>query len=353
MQKFKIVVCGTHFGKVYLKGIEKLKEKCELVGIVARGSEQAQKCAQKYNVPLITNIKELDNKKIDLACVVIRSSIIGGAGTEVAINLLKRGISVIQEQPVHMEDYVKCLKVAQSNNCLYSFNGFYSNLEISKCLIKNAKKIFRKSQINYIEASCSVHVLFPLLELVGKILDGFGSYKLERVKSNLNEYFSEIRGEIKKIPFSLKVINRMNAADPDNGMEMIHKLSIGTDSGTLIMTDTNGMVVWNPRMKIPRDEDGVLDMRGNNKEAQMPVSQILYSYIPESYKEMYEETWPQGISNVINDFTAEIVEKNRKASLQRMQLQMEVCKIWKLIGELIGPTQNITDPIKTKTIDEY
>lgn len=47
MQKVKIVVCGTHFGKVYLKGIEKLKEKCELVGIVARGSEQAQKCAPK------------------------------------------------------------------------------------------------------------------------------------------------------------------------------------------------------------------------------------------------------------------------------------------------------------------
>ncbi|CVI64924.1 Oxidoreductase family, NAD-binding Rossmann fold [Clostridiales bacterium CHKCI001] len=353
MRKLRVVVCGTHFGKVYLKGIEYLNERYELVGIVARGSRQAQKCAQKYNVPLITKVEELEEKDVDLACVVIRSAIIGGAGTDLGINILKRGISVLQEQPVHFEDYVKCLKVAKDNNCLYSFNGFYSNLNISKCFIEAAKKISAKSQINYIDAACSVHVLFPLIELIGKALEGFGSYRFERIEANCQEYFTEIRGEIKRIPFSLKVINKMNASDPDNGMEMIHKLSIGGDAGTLVMTDTNGMVVWNPRMKIPHDADGVLDMSGNDKEAKMPVSEILYPYVSQNYKEMYEKTWPQGIGNSLNDFTEEIVEEDKRVTLQRMQFQMEVCKVWGIIGELIGPAQNITDCIITRTINEY
>ncbi len=40
-QRLRVVVCGTTFGRVYLRGIAQLPEEFELVGILARGSDNA------------------------------------------------------------------------------------------------------------------------------------------------------------------------------------------------------------------------------------------------------------------------------------------------------------------------
>lgn len=50
---------------------------------------------------------------IGLACVVTRSGVLGGNGTELAKALLSRGINVIQEQPVHFKDVEECEKLAR------------------------------------------------------------------------------------------------------------------------------------------------------------------------------------------------------------------------------------------------
>lgn len=70
-------------------------------GILARGSDNAVACAQGYNVPLYTDINQLPHNGINVACVVVRSTVVGGQGTKLANDLLMRGIHVIQEHPVH------------------------------------------------------------------------------------------------------------------------------------------------------------------------------------------------------------------------------------------------------------
>lgn len=352
--KSKIVVCGTGFGQIYLKGIDFFKDDYELVGILARGSEVAKNCALKYGVPLITNINELKKEEIDIACVVIRSTVVGGEGTSIAKQLLSNGINVLQEQPIHYNDYIECIKTATRNRCLYSFNGFYSNLDISKEFIKVMRKIYRKSKINYIEASCSVHVLFSFIEFLGKVFNGFGNCSFEKVESkNYKSYFSEIRGEIKKIPISLKVINKISGIEPDNGIEFIFKISIGTDAGTLILTDVNGMVVWIPRMRIPHNKTNGMSIYDDDKMLKRPVSEIVYPYKERNYKELYETVWPKGIGNVLVDFNKEIFNNEKNSNMQRIQLQIETCKIWGTIGELLGTAENINGDMPSKTIDEY
>ncbi|MBT2157740.1 Gfo/Idh/MocA family oxidoreductase [Clostridioides difficile] len=72
--KLKILVCGVGFGQFYLKALERLKDEYELVGIFSRGSE-ISKDMQKYKVPLLTDISSISKNDVDVACVVINSTL--------------------------------------------------------------------------------------------------------------------------------------------------------------------------------------------------------------------------------------------------------------------------------------
>lgn len=79
----KVLVCGTNFGRVYLKGLERCGNKFKIAGIFSHGSTQSKQEAEKYGVPLITDLNEVSKKDFDMACVVIRSTAVGGKGTEI------------------------------------------------------------------------------------------------------------------------------------------------------------------------------------------------------------------------------------------------------------------------------
>mgnify|MGYP000134536268 FL=1 len=81
-----------------------------------------------------------------MACVVIRSTAVGGKGTEIAGALLEKGIHVIQEHPVHYNDIVKLLKVAKENNCVYQVNSFYPNVKNVQEFIVKSNKLLKKEQ---------------------------------------------------------------------------------------------------------------------------------------------------------------------------------------------------------------
>lgn len=77
IQPQKIVVCGTLFGQVYLSAFKTAFEGGELAGILAQGSERSRQLAHAYGVPLYHHVDELPDD-INMACVVIRSTIVGG-----------------------------------------------------------------------------------------------------------------------------------------------------------------------------------------------------------------------------------------------------------------------------------
>lgn len=55
----KVLVCGTNFGRVYLKGLERCGNKFKIAGIFSHGSTQSKQEAEKYGVPLITDLNEV------------------------------------------------------------------------------------------------------------------------------------------------------------------------------------------------------------------------------------------------------------------------------------------------------
>ena len=95
-RKIKAIVCGTTFGQFYCEALRLMQNEIEFDGILSTGSERSKKCAQAYGVKSYTSVEEL-GEEIQLACVAVRSGVLGGNGTELAVSLLERGISVIQQ----------------------------------------------------------------------------------------------------------------------------------------------------------------------------------------------------------------------------------------------------------------
>jgi len=56
-----------------------------------------------FQQALYTDLNDLP-RDIDAACVVVKSSVLGGKGTDLAIGLMNKGIHVLLEQPVHHND---------------------------------------------------------------------------------------------------------------------------------------------------------------------------------------------------------------------------------------------------------
>lgn len=125
--KIKTIVCGSTFGQFYIDALMKYSEFFEIAGLYARGSERSIELAKRYGIPLFTSIKGIPNE-ITLACVVIRSEGVGGDGCKLAIQLMERGIHVIQEQPVYPENVVECYKVARKYRVIYNIGNLYIKL---------------------------------------------------------------------------------------------------------------------------------------------------------------------------------------------------------------------------------
>ena len=131
MKNIRVLLCGTVFGRIYLRGIRD-SEKWKLSGILSRGSEKSVKLAERYNVPLYTDVDDVPADEYDVALVVVRSGIVGGEGHKLAGRLLDKRINVVQEQPVHAEEAAELFKKAAKNGVSYIVNTFYPYMEASK-----------------------------------------------------------------------------------------------------------------------------------------------------------------------------------------------------------------------------
>lgn len=347
IKPLNVLVCGTNFGRVYIKGIQKNK-KFRIAGILSHGSNQSRRIAEECNVPLYTDMDKVSKKEFDLACVVVRSTVVGGKGSVITNELLSKGIDVIQEHPVHYNDLVQAIKLARKNDCIYQVNSFYPFIESVRSFIKLSNQVLTIGQPLYIDATCSLQVLFPMVDILGRAVGGFSPWRLRNVESAESGLpFSILVGKIKDIPIILKIQNQIDPADPDNNGFLLHRVSIGTTEGTLSLTDSNGQVQWNPQMYVPHNSDGVLDMYGNNRYLDLYVSEEVPDIHTGQYRDVYENIWPSGISTMLDNFI-EIKNDKMQRELQTQRL-LTASKIWREIAEEIGNPQFIKTPDRKGT----
>ena len=188
-----------------------------------------------------------------------------------------------------------------------------------------------------VEAECSIQVLYPLLDIIGKMLGGITPCKVYKTGEK-NGILTILEGSINEIPLILKVENRMVSQDSDNYALLFHRIVVFTKSGQLVMDNSIGAVLWEPRYFIPK-KDNILELFGDNEYSKQKVSEVLNEEcLQYTYQDIYENIWPEGIANAFDEFITIIKEK---CDRQFIQYQLNLCKLWNDIGTCIGPTHDI------------
>ncbi|WP_432774812.1 bifunctional Gfo/Idh/MocA family oxidoreductase/class I SAM-dependent methyltransferase [Brevibacillus gelatini] len=293
-RKLRTVVCGSRFGQFYLEAVRALPEQFELVGLLAKGSERSKQCAERFGVPLYTDVAELPDD-IDLACVVLRSTVMGGQGTKLALELLGRGIHVISEQPIHHKDLAACLKQARQRGVHFMTGDLYVHLPAVRRFVACARELLAKQPALYIDAACATQVSYPLMHILQEALPTIRPWKISHIIKDEGP-FQVLVGQLGKIPITLRAHNEVDPDDPDNHLHLLHQITIGVAGGSLSLTDTHGPVVWRPRLHVP-DLPDIHGMLAADPPAYMLESstEVLGGSETASYRNILAKQWPQAI----------------------------------------------------------
>lgn len=347
-KKLRVLVCGATFGKFYMKAILS-SEKLILAGILTKGSRNSIDIAKKLNVPLFTSIDDINEKMFDLACVVVRSTIVGGEGSKLVKSLLTKKINVIQEQPVHKNEIAYNYRLAKENGVFYGVNSFYPYFETTFRYLELVKELTKKTRIKSIESTCSIQVLYPFLNILSNIFEGMCIFDLDDNILEFNGY-KIVSGKIKEIPFIINIQNQIVPQDPDNYYNWLYKISVVTDSGNLVLTNFDGAIIWEPKIYHERaGMDYVIAENINTKGVGMriPIMQIIKDNSLENVNSLFCDFYPKCIKNYVDRFYSNIIEKQVNES--EMKKQINVCDLWREISNKIG-TVEIINPYKINTL---
>lgn len=332
MSKKRILVCGTGFGKIYLKAIRESK-KYELAGVLGRGSARTKKLATNLGVPVYTNVIEATGE-IDAACVVVPNAAGGGTGTEIAQKILEQGIPTLLEHPAHEQEIIKCLKV--SKNVPFMLNPFYRYIKPVRIFLETAKIMREYSTLLSASLECAIHVLYDGLDILGCALGDLSTWDLGTVAqipqtSSTGGGNKIIGGVVGTIPVLFTVNTNVDREDMDHPLHLYHRIELTFSTGRLCLVNTHGPVIWMPFLRMPRDEDGTLNTDGGNGidiSSGINIGKIL----PPSLKQTFDVVWPDAVMQAL-----EVLFRQTNAEkMQMAQYQRYVSRLWSEISKKTG-----------------
>jgi thiazolinyl imide reductase len=333
VRRLHVVVCGSTFGQFYLAALATLSVQFEVAGILGRGSERTQECARREGLPVYTEVNQLP-ADIDLACVVVRSGVMGGAGTELALALLERGINVIQEQPVHHDDIAACLRAAQRHGVRFRLGDLYVQLPAVRRFVAAAKVAQKRQTPLFIDAACSTQVSFPLAHILGEILPTVRPWHIGETALGEGP-LQVLTGSVGGIPLTLRAHNEVDPDDPDNHIHLLQRVTVGFEGGSLSLTDTHGPVTWNPRLHIPDSVKTRFDFDGKeSSHLNTPSTVLLGPQQPPSLRDTLSRLWPRAIGRDLTLLHAEIVDG--VAADPAAQRWLTFSRLWQSLSTGLG-----------------
>lgn len=340
----RVIVAGTAFGRIYLQALARAHERYELVGILSRGNAYSRACADHYGVPLYEAVEQVPDT-VDIACVVVRSGATGGAGSELAQQLLRRGIHVLQEHPVHHREIAACMQAARQGQAAYAVNTLYPNILAIRRFLAVADYLREQHGLAYIDAACNSQVAYPLLDILGRLAGGLRPWAFAAPAASVGAHpFTHLSASFNGVPISLRVQNQVHPQDPDNHSFLLHRLELGCEAGVLSLCDTHGPVLWNPRLHAPRDSTDRLIMAGPGSERLAgPTLVVLDPQIPASYHQVFNQVWPDAVCLALDALCADIETPARR--LRSGVWATEVSMAWREMNSLIGMPQLIEPPV--------
>ncbi|MFI6996278.1 Gfo/Idh/MocA family oxidoreductase [Nocardia sp. NPDC050175] len=342
----RVVVCGTTFGNIYLEAFRTPGFPFELTGIVARGSERSQACAERHGVPLFTDVAEVPDDT-DIACVVVRSAAFGGHGTDLVKAFLSRGIHVLQEHPVHHDELAACLALARKHRVVYRLNSFYPHLEPVRHFLDAVNTHFAHQVPLFVDAACAVQVAYPLFDMLGQALGKIRPFELTALPlpaepAEGGTPFRSVAGVFGGVPLTLRVQNQIDAADPDNGLHLLHRITIGGADGVLTLADTHGPLLWSPRLRVSAAMKDTFDFGGSDDtHLGLATTALIGPVVGPTFRTMLGKLWPDAAAAALNDLRAAILADEDPAI--RGQYHLALCQVWQDLTAQLGYPEQLAE----------
>ncbi|TVT91080.1 Gfo/Idh/MocA family oxidoreductase [Pseudomonas sp. RGB] len=322
----KTLVVGSRFGQFYAAGVA-AAEHLELVGVLGQGSRRSQALARYLEVPSFDALEQVPTDT-HLACVAVGGAARGEQGPAVAQALMERGMHVLIEHPLLPQELHEVLRTANrlQRRCL--LNSFYPQLPCVARFIELARQLHRQQGIRHIEASCAVQVSYATLDVLAALLESVGPWSVDCVAPALSAW-RDISLVMAQVPVSLRVLNEL-AANDDGRMQMLLRLSIATDSGTLLLASPHGPLLWMPAVRAPQeDAEGVFELFGPLAGQPLPCAEVLEAAAPD-WAQVYRSIWPAAAASALQPLITGV-------GLARLQQRsLEVVGLWQQVTAAIG-----------------
>ncbi len=336
MDRLRAVVCGATFGRLYVAGLRLRPLSYELVGMLSRGSEQSRDVARSQGVPLCTDIEDLPDH--DVSFVVVRSGVMGGQGTGLAQRFLAAGKHVVTEHPVHRSDAVSCYREAARSGRAFIVNSFYRHSSTIKTFLKMAEALRIRYGIIHVQAECSIHFLYSMIDIVGRVAGGFTPWSLD-LRGAESEVFTTVLASFRNVPVSFRVVNRMNPTSPDDFAHAGHRVTVFTSAGTLVLTETDGRILWHPNIVSPRSAQGVLDVDADERLSSAVLHEELTVEADVTRRSLFELVWPSAVAEFLDDALRQINHPTERA--HEAEYTLALCSVWAQMGGLLGSSQEL------------
>jgi pyochelin biosynthesis protein PchG len=340
----RVVVCGTKFGRVYLAAFRSPAFPFELAGILAQGSERSQACARAYQVPLYTRLDQLP-LSVDIACVVVGSSINGGRGAELAQSLMARGIHVLQEHPLHHDELAECLRQARRHEVVYHLNTHYRHVRPVRHFIAAAQALLHRQRPLFVDAVVSFQTAYTLFDLLGRALGRVRPWAFAspaplrdelRALGDRPPPFRSLDGSLAGVPLTLRIQHQLQPGDPDNHAHVFHRITIGTAGGNLTLVNTHGPTIWCPRPHLPAEARTIVALDDSPaRHLDFPSATPIGPPEAPSYREILNDLWPAAVQRALLGLRRAVEDSEdwRKDG----QYYLTLCRLWSDVMASLGP----------------
>ncbi|MYR94599.1 MULTISPECIES: Gfo/Idh/MocA family oxidoreductase [unclassified Streptomyces] len=338
MTRPRVLVAGTGFGRAYLAAFERADHDFELAGILASGSARSRACAEHYGVPLWSAVEEVPGD-VDLACVVIGGVMNGGPGPALSQALMRRGLHVLQEHPLHPDELVACLRAATEAGVVFRLNTHYPQVEPVRRFIEVARDLVARQRPLFLDVTCAFQVLYTVFDILGRALGAIRPHGVDGVLAGPEGApYRSLTGRFAGVPMSFRLQNELAPADPDNYSHLFHRITLGTDGGHLTLVNTHGPVEWSMRPHMPGDMKELVRF-GDSAAPHLRVPSVQHLGPSEgaSYTEVLRELWPQATARAMRETWDDV--RAGADSRGHVQYHIALARLAMSVAEACGPVR--------------
>ncbi|ECA1950215.1 thiazolinyl imide reductase [Salmonella enterica subsp. enterica serovar Virchow] len=336
--KQRVLIVGAKFGEIYLNAFIPPPEGLELVGLLAQGSARSRELAHGFGIPLYTSPEQITEMP-DIACIVVRSTVAGGTGTQLARHFLTRGVHVIQEHPLHPDDISSLQALAQEQGLCYWVNTFYPHTRAGRTWLSDAQQLRRclDKAPPVVHASTSRQLLCSALDL---LLLALGS-DATAVECEVVGRFSDFhclrlfwpQGEA-----CLLLQRYLDPGDPDMHSLVMHRLLLGWPEGYLSLEASYGPVIWSSSLFVPEHQEDARTLYRRPEILHEPPA-LTRCAAPATWRDCCETAGPEGVAWLLRQLCAHLAGEQPPAAC-RSAHQLALSRLWQQILQQTGNAES-------------